>query len=69
MLTNLVLLAIPGSFVFTMLFLPLYIVIAPSIGVSLEYRGLDPRLFTNSVFWFTVLLVPAICLSRDFVWK
>lgn len=69
MLTSLVLLAIPGSFVFTMLFLPLYIVIAPSIGVSLEYRGLDPRLFTNSVFWFTVLLVPAICLSRDFVWK
>jgi len=61
--------AIPGSFAFAMLFLPLYIVIAPSVNISKEYRGLDPRLFTNSVFWFTVLLVPAICLCRDFVWK
>ncbi|KAF8496459.1 calcium transporting ATPase [Russula emetica] len=61
--------AIPGSFVFTMIFLPLYIAIAPSVDVSLEYQGLDPRLFTDSVFWFTILLVPAICLSRDFVWK
>jgi phospholipid-transporting ATPase len=69
MLISLLLLAIPGSFVFTMLFLPIYVVLAPSIGFSLEYRGLDPRLFTDSVFWFTILLVPAICLSRDFVWK
>ncbi|KAI9462638.1 calcium transporting ATPase [Russula earlei] len=61
--------AIPGSFVFTMLFLPLYVIVAPNIGFSLEYRGLDPRLFTDSVFWFTILLVPAICLCRDFVWK
>ncbi|KAI0262598.1 calcium transporting ATPase [Gloeopeniophorella convolvens] len=61
--------AIPGSFIFTMLFLPVYIVVAPSIGFSLEYRGLDPRLFTDSVFWFTIILVPAICLCRDFVWK
>lgn len=52
-----------------MLFLPLYIAVAPSIGFSLEYKGLDPRLFTDSVFWFTIVLVPAICLSRDFVWK
>jgi phospholipid-transporting ATPase len=69
MLIGHVLLAIPGSFIFTMLFLPIYIAVAPGIGFSLEYRGLDPRLFTDSVFWFTVLLVPAICLSRDFVWK
>ena len=61
--------AIPGSFAFTMLFLPIYIVIAPSIGFSLEYWGLDPQLFTDSVFWFTILLIPAICLCRDFVWK
>ncbi len=69
MLMSHVLLAIPGSFVFTMLFLPLYIIIAPSLGFSVEYQGLDPRLFTDSVFWFTILLVSAICLCRDFVWK
>ena len=52
-----------------MVFLPIYFIVAPSLGFSLEYRGLDPRLFTDSVFWFTIFLVPAICLSRDFVWK
>ncbi|KAI0060491.1 calcium transporting ATPase [Artomyces pyxidatus] len=61
--------AIPGSFVFTMLFLPLYIVVAPAIGFSLEYRNLDPRLFTDGVFYFMLILVPVFCLSRDFVWK
>ncbi|KAI0053249.1 calcium transporting ATPase [Auriscalpium vulgare] len=61
--------AIPGSFVLTMLFLPLYIVLAPALNFSLEYRGLDPRLFTDWVFYFMLLLVPILCLSRDFVWK
>ncbi|KAI5117211.1 hypothetical protein M0805_003499 [Coniferiporia weirii] len=61
--------AIPGSFVFTMLFLPLYAVIAPLIGFSQEYQGIVPRLWTDAVFYFTLLLVPAVCLTRDFVWK
>ena len=61
--------AIPGSFVFTMLFLPVYAVVAPSIGFSTEYAGIVPRLWTNSVFYFTLILVPLICLVRDFAWK
>ncbi|KAI0314556.1 calcium transporting ATPase [Amylostereum chailletii] len=61
--------AIPGSFIFTMLFLPLYAVVAPAIGFSLEYRGLVPRLWTDGVFYLMLLLVPIFCLSRDFVWK
>ncbi|KAM5531114.1 hypothetical protein V8D89_015228 [Ganoderma adspersum] len=61
--------AIPGSFVFTMLFLPLYAVVAPAIGFSTEYRGIVPRLWTDAVFYFIVILVPIICLTRDFVWK
>ena len=62
-------LAIPGSFVFTMLFLPVYAVVAPGIGFSTEYAGIVPRLWTNSVFYFTLILVPLICLVRDFAWK
>lgn len=62
-------LAIPGSFVFTMLFLPLYAVVAPAIGFSREYQNIVPRLWSDAVFYFVLLLVPILCLSRDFVWK
>ena len=62
-------LAIPGSFVFTMLFLPLYAVVAPAIGFSTEFYGLVPRLWTDAVFYFVLLLVPIVCLTRDFAWK
>jgi hypothetical protein len=63
------LLAIPGSFIFTMLFLPLYAVVAPAIGFSTEYAGIVPRLWSNSVFYFILILVPLVCLVRDFTWK
>ncbi|KAJ7188593.1 calcium transporting ATPase [Mycena filopes] len=61
--------AIPGSFVFAMLFLPLYAYIAPVIGFSQEYTNLVPRLWTDFVFYFVLLLIPIFCLSRDFAWK
>ncbi|PFH53769.1 hypothetical protein AMATHDRAFT_54264 [Amanita thiersii Skay4041] len=61
--------AIPGSFVFTMLFLPVYAVVAPAIGFSTEYAGIVPRLWSNGVFYFVLLLIPIFCLSRDFAWK
>ncbi|TFK44439.1 calcium transporting ATPase [Crucibulum laeve] len=61
--------AIPGSFIFTMLFLPLYAVIAPAIGFSTEYAGIVPRLWTNSVFYFVLIFIPIFCLARDFAWK
>lgn len=61
--------AIPGSFVFTMLFLPLYALIAPALGFSTEYAGLVPRLWTDAVFYFMLVLLPAVCLARDVAWK
>lgn len=61
--------AIPGSFVFTMIFLPLYAVVAPAIGFSTEYAGLVPRLWTDAVFYFMLLLLPVVCLARDLAWK
>ncbi|PPR02401.1 hypothetical protein CVT26_011369 [Gymnopilus dilepis] len=61
--------AIPGSFVFTMLCLPLYAVVAPAIGFSTEYQGIVPRLWTNSVFYFVLLFLPLFCLVRDYAWK
>ena len=64
-----ILVAIPGSFVFTMLCLPLYAVVAPAIGFSTEYQGIVPRLWTNSVFYFVLLFLPLFCLVRDYAWK
>ncbi|KAG8839620.1 hypothetical protein FS842_002022 [Serendipita sp. 407] len=61
--------AIPGSFIFTMIFLPLYCWIAPMVRISPEYEGLVPRLWGNSVFYLTLLLLPCIALIRDFFWK
>ncbi|KIY61355.1 phospholipid-translocating P-type ATPase [Cylindrobasidium torrendii FP15055 ss-10] len=61
--------AIPGSFIFTMIFLPFYAWLAPIIGFSKEYEGLVPQLWTNGPFYFMLLMLPAFCLSRDFAWK
>ncbi|CAG8604638.1 2225_t:CDS:10 [Paraglomus occultum] len=61
--------AIPGSFVFWLVFLPIYAIIAPKLGVSEEYEGIVPMLFGTPVFYLTVLLLPTICLLRDYVWK
>ena len=61
--------AIPGSFIFTMLFLPLYAIIAPALGFSTEYSGIVPRLWGDAMFYFILLLVPTVCLARDFAWK
>jgi phospholipid-transporting ATPase len=52
-----------------MCFLPLYVVVAPAIGFSIEYQGMVSRLWTNWIFYLMMLLIPAVCLARDFVWK
>ncbi|KAK7057494.1 putative phospholipid-transporting ATPase [Favolaschia claudopus] len=61
--------AIPGSFAFAMVFLPLYAWLTPMIGFSKEYEGLVPRLWTDWIFYLVLLFAPIVCLCRDFVWK
>jgi len=62
-------LAIPGSFLVWLAFIPIYATIAPATGISLEYQGLLSPLFTSPVFWLTILVIPFLCLTRDFSWK
>ncbi|KAI5294807.1 hypothetical protein KEM52_003143 [Ascosphaera acerosa] len=64
-------LAIPGSFLIWLAFLPAYAYIAPNVGKgwSTEYAGIIPRLYTSPVFWLMALVLPALCLMRDIVWK
>ncbi|BEI85482.1 hypothetical protein CcaverHIS002_0508830 [Cutaneotrichosporon cavernicola] len=54
--------AIPGSFIFTMIALPLYAFIAPLLNFSIAYKG-------NPVFYFCLILFPPLCLLRDYAWK
>ncbi len=61
--------AIPGSFIFWLVFIVLYGLIAPKIGISEEYQGIVGILFTSPVFYATILLVPIFCLLRDYGWK
>ena len=44
--------AIPGSFVFTMLFLPLYAVVAPASGFSLEYQNIGTSQYENKASYY-----------------
>ncbi|EPQ26729.1 uncharacterized protein PFL1_05708 [Pseudozyma flocculosa PF-1] len=61
--------AIPGSFVFTLAFTAIYSLIAPRLNFSTELDGIAGRLYGFSQFWFSIILVPVVCLLRDFCWK
>ncbi|KAK0567605.1 aminophospholipid translocase [Tilletia horrida] len=61
--------AIPGSFVFTMAFVAIYALIAPRLGFSKELDHIDGLLYGCTAMWFSLILVPIVCLLRDFAWK
>jgi len=61
--------AIPGSFVLWMGFLPIYAFVAPLLGFSTEYQGILPHLFANMSFYACIVVIPVMCLIRDFAWK
>ncbi|CAL3968604.1 hypothetical protein PZA11_004633 [Diplocarpon coronariae] len=61
--------AIPGSMIIWMVFVAVYATVAPLLGFSTEYEGVVPRLFTSPIFWLQGLVLPVLCLARDFAWK
>lgn len=67
--TKYTLAAIPGSFIFTMIALPLYAFVAPLIGFSLPYKNIVHRLWSEATFYFVLILFPVVCLLRDYCWK
>ncbi|KAF4976204.1 hypothetical protein FZEAL_7096 [Fusarium zealandicum] len=62
-------LAIPGSMAFWYVFVAVYGIVAPMAGVSMEYEGVIPKLFSSPVFWLQTVNLAVMCLLRDFVWK
>ncbi|ODV79377.1 putative phospholipid-transporting ATPase [Suhomyces tanzawaensis NRRL Y-17324] len=69
MWTKFTLIAIPGSFVLWLCWLPAYATIAPLINVSQEYRGVLGVTYPSLTFWSMVFGVSVLCLLRDFAWK
>ncbi|KAK7530263.1 phospholipid P-type ATPase transporter [Phyllosticta citribraziliensis] len=61
--------AIPGSMILWMVLLPAYAYVAPMVGISEELRNVIPHLYTSPVFWLMGLVLPCLCLIRDFAWK
>ncbi|KAI9831623.1 MAG: aminophospholipid translocase [Phylliscum demangeonii] len=68
--TKYTVLAIPGSMIIWMSFIPAYAAIASStMKFSTEYHGVIGRLIPSPIFWLMALVLPVLCLSRDFAWK
>lgn len=67
--TKYTVIAIPGSLALWFIFLPIYAYVAPKLGFSTEYHGILPILFSSAKFWLMSLVLPALCLLRDFAWK
>ncbi|KAI0841759.1 phospholipid-translocating P-type ATPase [Hypoxylon sp. FL0890] len=61
--------AIPGSMAIWLVFIAVYGTVAPMVGISKEYHGLVPIMFSNPVFWLQLVALPLLCLLRDFSWK
>lgn len=62
-------LAIPGSMVIWLAFIPVYGTVAPKLGFSTEYYAVIPRMFTSPIFYLMAVFLPVLCLLRDFAWK
>lgn len=67
--TKFTLFAIPGSFVFWIVFFPIYASIFPHANVSREYFGVVSHTYGSATFWLMLLVLPIFALMRDFVWK
>ncbi|KAF9556105.1 hypothetical protein EC968_008445, partial [Mortierella alpina] len=61
--------SIPGSMLFWMGFFPLFAVIGAKVGLTVEYFGIVGPLYSQPVFWLTVVLLPLFCNLRDYAFK
>lgn len=56
-------LAIPGSFLLWIVFLPIY-------GLfSAELKNVPQPLLGDATFWLAIIIVPTVCIARDYIWK
>ncbi|KAI9280041.1 hypothetical protein BY458DRAFT_430915 [Sporodiniella umbellata] len=63
--------AIPGSMAIWFIFLPFVSYVGPRVpwDIFMEYYGIVPQLFGNVNYWLFVIIIPLICILRDYIWK
>ncbi|KAJ9049422.1 aminophospholipid translocase [Entomophthora muscae] len=61
--------AIPGSLLIFIVVFSMYGSFAPRFGTANEYNGMVPYIFGSGYFWMLILIMPCLCLSRDYSWK
>ncbi|KAK3823106.1 MAG: hypothetical protein J3Q66DRAFT_330871 [Benniella sp.] len=61
--------SIPGSWLFWMGFFPLFAIIGAKVGLTPEYFGIVGPLYSQPVFWLTIVLLPLLCCLRDYAFK
>jgi phospholipid-transporting ATPase len=57
-----------GSLGFWIIFLPIYSLIGPRLNFSSELLGME-IIYTSSLFWLVTIVLPVLCLLRDYSWK
>ncbi|ORX65446.1 aminophospholipid translocase [Anaeromyces robustus] len=62
-------LAIVGSYACWIILLPIYCYIGPLINLSPELDGMEKKIYSSSIFWFSVIIIPCVCIFRDYIWK
>ena len=69
MWTKYTVIAIPGSLLVWFIFLPVYAIVAPKLNFSTEYINILPVVLTDPSFYLMMVVLPVLCLLRDFAWK
>ncbi|KAK4472070.1 hypothetical protein MN116_005442 [Schistosoma mekongi] len=62
-------LAIWGSIGCWFLFLTIYPHVYPTLSLAPDMVGMDSAVYGCGIFWFGLLLIPLIALTRDLTWK
>ncbi|XP_074651102.1 putative phospholipid-transporting ATPase IA isoform X3 [Tubulanus polymorphus] len=62
-------LAIWGSILCWFLFVLIYSHVWPTINIGATMVGMDYHVFNCPIFWMGLILIPVLCLLRDFTWK
>ncbi|KAH8875473.1 Phospholipid-transporting ATPase IB [Schistosoma japonicum] len=62
-------LAIWGSIGCWFLFLIIYPHVYPTLSLAPDMVGMDSAVYGCGIFWFGLLLIPLIALTRDLTWK
>jgi len=54
---------------FWMGFFPIFAIVGAKIGLTPDYYGIAGPLYGQPVFWLSIILLPLLCVLRDYAYK